>query len=66
MLGDVNLDKAIDVSDAVLLAKFVASDSSAKITDEGKLNADCNKNGQPDDGDITLILKHIARIQMLG
>ena len=61
-LGDVNLDGGVDVSDAVLLARFVAEDTAAKITAEGKQNADMNENGKPDGDDIILILKKIAKI----
>ena len=52
----------VDVSDAVLLARFVAEDSSATITTQGKLNADVNHNGTPDSGDIVQILKFIAKL----
>ena len=62
MRGDANLDKQVDVSDAVLLAKFVSGDTAAKITDQGKLNADVNQNGSPDDDDITMILKIIVKL----
>lgn len=61
-LGDVNLDGGVDVSDAVLLARFVAEDAAAKITTQGKQNADMNENGKPDGDDMILILKKIAKI----
>ena len=66
--GNVNESKGdspearVDVSDAVLLARFVAEDSSATITTQGKLNADVNHNGTPDSGDIVQILKFIAKL----
>ncbi|HAG14269.1 MAG TPA: beta-mannosidase [Ruminococcus sp.] len=59
-LGDVNCDTDVDVSDAVLLARFLAEDSEATVTEKGLLNADCNKNGSPDQEDIVSILKAIA------
>ncbi len=61
-LGNVNGDKTVDVSDAVLLARFVAEDSEANLTAEGKRNADVNKNGSPDSDDVILILKYIAKL----
>ena len=61
-LGDVNCDEMVDVSDAVLLARFTAEDKSARITEQGMRNADCNRNGQPSSEDIILILKHIAKL----
>lgn len=60
--GNANEDDAIDVSDAVLMAKFSASDSSAKITDQGKINADVTHDGNVDDQDVTKVLKYIARL----
>jgi hypothetical protein len=60
--GNANEDDAIDVSDAVLMAKFAASDSSAKITDQGKINADVTHDGNVDDQDVTKVLKYIARL----
>ena len=65
--GNVNCSQGdtpgerVDVSDAVLLAKFLGSDSSAKITDQGKANANVIK-GELDDNDLTAILKYIAKL----
>ena len=61
-LGDVNESGKVDVSDAVLLARFVAEDRSAKITAQGQKNADTNKNGQPDSDDVTQILKYVVKL----
>lgn len=65
MLGDVNCDGKITVSDAIMLARTVAEDPDAGISDQGKLNADCNKNGLPDANDTVMILKHVAEIELL-
>ena len=62
MLGDVNESGKTDVSDAVLLARFVAEDKEARITAQGQRNAYTNKNGKPDQEDIALILKYIAKL----
>ena len=62
MLGDVNESGNVDISDAVLLARFVAEDAEANVTAIGKLNADVNKNGNPDSEDVVLILKYIAKL----
>lgn len=61
-LGDVNESGKVDVSDAVLLARFVAEDKSAKVTAQGQKNADTNKNGQPDSDDVTQILKYVVKL----
>ena len=58
--GDVDESGTVDVSDAVLLARFLAEDADATITDAGKANADCNDDGQRSSDDVTMILKAIA------
>ena len=60
--GDVNESGVVDISDAVLLARYVAEESDANVSAQGKLNADVNKNGNPDSDDVTLILKYIAKL----
>ena len=60
--GDANCDGTRDVADAVLLARFLAEDAGASITETGRRNCDCNGSGTPDHGDVVLILKAIAKI----
>ena len=60
--GDVNESGNVDVSDAVLLARFVAEDKAATVTAAGQKNADVNHNGKPDSGDTVQILKYIAKL----
>ncbi len=62
LLGDVNLDKSVDVEDAVLLARYLAEDETAVIDTQGKLNADMNASGGPDTDDTGLILRKIAKL----
>ena len=62
MKGDANLDETVDVSDAVLVAKFASGDSEAKINDQGKINGDCDGKAGLDDGDVTYILKMIVKL----
>jgi len=59
--GDADCNGAVDVSDAVLLAKYLNSDSSAKITDQGQVNANVIK-GDLDTDDLSAILMFIARM----
>ncbi|MBR3446484.1 MAG: dockerin type I repeat-containing protein [Oscillospiraceae bacterium] len=59
--GDANCDGRIDVSDAVLTARFAAEDKNAVITDQGKANADVTGNGSVDSEDTTKILQYIAK-----
>ena len=60
--GDVNLDKTVDVSDAVLLARFAAEDTEANISAEGKKLADVNQDGGLTSDDTILILQYIAKL----
>ena len=60
--GDANEDATVDVSDAVLIARFVAEDPTASISQQGKLNANvCG--GKSVNSDCTIkILQFIAKI----
>ncbi len=60
--GDVNLDGSVDVSDGVLLAKFISGDSTAKVTDQGLRNAHVNSDNVIDTDDLTDILRIIAKL----
>lgn len=60
--GDANGDFVVDVSDAVLIARFCAEDSSADISRQGILNADVNRSGSPDPDDTIQILRFIAKL----
>lgn len=60
--GDVNCDDAIDVSDAVLLARYVTEDRSAQINDQGRANADADGNGKVEADDVIHILRIIAKL----
>ena len=60
--GDANESDNVDVSDAVLTAKFASGDSTAKITDNGKKLADVDGDGNVTPDDTTKILKYIAKL----
>ena len=59
--GDANCDGVLDVSDAVLTARMLTEDIEAKITAQGKLNADIDLSGKLEMSDITLMLQVIAK-----
>ena len=61
--GDVNCDGKLTVSDAILLARIVAEDTSAKITDEGKLNGELDGVDGLSTNDTTELLKLIAGLK---
>lgn len=60
--GDVNGDFVVDVSDAVLLARFCAEDIEADVNAQGKQNADANKDGNITGDDVIAILRKIAKL----
>lgn len=61
-LGDVNGDSHIDVSDAILIARFVAEDPTVRISGEGKIAADVDHDGKLTQDDVVTILKYIAKL----
>ena len=60
--GDMNCDFVVDISDAVLCARFCAEDAEAIISLQGIRNADVDHDGNADSDDTILILKFIARL----
>ena len=60
--GDVNGDTEVDVADAVLLARFLAEDAEAIISEQGFLNADADHSGVTDTEDVIMILRYIAKL----
>ena len=64
--GNVDLENKVDVSDAVLLAKYLAGIDDVVIDDQGLLNADVNEGGKPDPEDLTIILQYIVGLVEYG
>ena len=60
--GDADCSKQVDVSDAVLVARLSAEDRNAKITTQGKKNADVTHDGNLTTDDSLLILKYISKL----
>ena len=65
LTGDVTCDNKVDVSDAVLLARYLNSDKNAVVTDQGRANAEVRKDGKIDSDDLTDILRIIAKLLVL-
>lgn len=57
-----NPEDRVDVSDAVLLARYLVADTNAEVKDQGLLNADVNHNDAPDNDDVLKIVKFCAKI----
>lgn len=60
--GDANVSGSIDVADAVLIARYCAGDTAARLTDQGIANADVNHNGNVDPEDVAKILQYVAKL----
>ena len=60
--GDVNEDQAVDVSDAVMLARLLVEDKKLVISEQGKANAYCDKDDKITPDDLTWMLQFIAKI----
>ncbi|MBR4200495.1 MAG: dockerin type I repeat-containing protein [Oscillospiraceae bacterium] len=61
VIGDVNCDGVVDVSDSVLLCRFLCEDADAVMTAQGRINADVNGDGKLTMDDNTALLDRIAK-----
>lgn len=62
LAGDTDCNGQVDVSDAVALARFVAEDKTVQISAAGQKNADCDGIAGITGGDVTQILKIVAKL----
>lgn len=62
VLGDVDCNGIITVSDAILLSRISFEDTTVNVTEQGRINADCNKDGVKNGADVTLVLKCVAKL----
>ncbi len=60
--GDMNEDGTVDISDAVMLARFAAEDSSVRISQAAVSHADFNGDGNVTGSDVIVILRYIAKL----
>jgi hypothetical protein len=58
----VNLDKEVNISDAILIARIAAEDTTLKVSDDGIANANIDGKDGVSADDVTLILKFLAGI----
>ena len=59
LVGDVNLDGSIDLTDAVMLGKIISG--SVEMNDQQKQNADCTKDGAIATDDTQLLMQFLMR-----
>ncbi len=60
--GDMNEDGTVDISDAVMLARFAAEDSSVRISQAAVSHADFDGDGNVTGSDVIVILRYIAKL----
>ncbi len=58
--GDVNCDGDVKINDVILLNRFLAEDSTAVITEQGMINAECDDAEGVNGNDSIAILKMLA------
>lgn len=63
LYGDANQDNAVDISDAVLIARFAAEDRDARISGDGQICADVNLDTYVTTDDVTQILQYLAKLR---
>lgn len=59
LLGDVDCSGKVEIADAILLARYAAEDR-VTVTTQGRVNADCNKDGNITSEDIVIILRYLS------
>ena len=59
ILGDCDCNKAVELADAVMLAKASAGVGEA-LSVQGRANADCDRNGTIEGNDLVQLLKYLA------
>lgn len=62
LYGDVNCSGKVDISDAVLLARLIAEDANARVSEVGLKNADVTHDNQLNSDDVVKLLKYAAKI----
>ena len=65
LLGDVDCDGEVSISDVILLSRYNVEDTTASVSAQGKKNGDCDHDGTLKASDVVLILKHIAKLIIL-
>jgi len=59
--GDVDENTLVNVLDAVLLARVIAEDPKAEVTQQGRLNADLNDDSLVTSDDLNSLLKILSK-----
>lgn len=60
LVGDVNQDNVVDISDMILLSKYVSEDPTVRLTGVQRNAADLNLDGFINDTDLTMMTQFLA------
>ena len=58
--GDVDENEAVDVRDAVLLARIIAEEDGLTASDQARINAECDGVMGVDAKDLMMLLQYLA------
>ena len=61
--GDIDVNGSLDVSDAVLLARLIAEDTTAQVSPIGLTYTDVDKDGFVTSADLTVLLRILAKMR---
>lgn len=62
LIGDVDCNSIVNVADAVLLCRFTAEDNTISVSEQGRANADFDRNGTIDSADASKLIRSLANI----
>ena len=60
--GDADCNGVISIADSVLISRYIAEDSAVELTEEGRLNADCNGDGNITAADTSVLNRYLANL----
>lgn len=60
--GDVNCNGSVEISDAIMLARYIAEDQTLQLTEEGTRRLDCDGTSGVTSQDLTWLLQRIAKL----
>ncbi len=61
-LGDVNEDNDVNISDVIVLSRYISEDATITISAQGLINADLDSDNQINMNDVNMMLRKIAHL----
>jgi hypothetical protein len=62
MRGDATCNDEVDISDAILISRVASEDTSVDITEQGRINANCDGDDILSANDAATVLRIIAKL----